>query len=123
MAIGLQRKPSIEPQKMKSLPKILLALLIVGSAVLRLVYLAYNCPLDLAADEAHYWDWSRHLDWSYYSKGPGVAWLIRLSCELFGSLAVELTGNEMLAVRLPAVLCGSSSRWFLVICSIFIDSR
>ena len=25
----------------------------------------------------HYWDWSRHLDWSYYSKGPLVAWLIR----------------------------------------------
>jgi 4-amino-4-deoxy-L-arabinose transferase-like glycosyltransferase len=81
-------------------------LLIVGSAALRLVYLACNCPLDLAPDEAHYWDWSRHLDWSYYSKGPGVAWLIRLSCELFGGLSVHLTGNEMLAVRLPAVLCG-----------------
>src|SRR2546425_4345850 len=83
------------------------ALLIVAAAVLRLLYLAFDCPLDLAPDEAHYWDWSRHLDWSYYSKGPGVAWLIRLSCELFGGLSVALTGNEMLAVRLPAVVCGS----------------
>ena len=58
--------------------------LIVGSAFLHMVYLAYNCPLDLAPDEAHYWDWSRHLDWSYYSKGPLVAYLIRLSVMVTG---------------------------------------
>src|SRR5262249_49480087 len=83
------------------------ALLILGTAVLRLLYLAFDCPLDLAPDEAHYWDWSRNLDWSYYSKGPLVAWLIRLSCELFGGWSQALTDNEMLAVRLPAVVCGS----------------
>ncbi len=73
--------------------------LITSVAILRLVYLAFYCPLDLAPDEAYYWDWSRQLDWSYHSKGPLVAWLIRLSCEAFG--------NTMLAVRLPAVACGS----------------
>src|SRR5262245_64044342 len=83
------------------------ALLILGAALLRLLYLASDCPLDLAPDEAHYWDWSRHLDWSYYSKGPLVAWLVRLSCELFGGASVRLTGNLMLAVRVPAVVCGS----------------
>ena len=82
------------------------AVLLIGSALLRLLYLANN-PLDLAPDEAHYWDWSRHLDWSYYSKGPLVAYLIRLSCELCGGLSVALTGTEMVAVRLPAVVCGS----------------
>jgi hypothetical protein len=81
--------------------------LIVGTAALRIFYLAHNCPLDLAPDEAHYWDWSRHLDWSYYSKGPLVAYLIRLSCDLAGGWSRSLTGTEMLAVRLPAVLCGS----------------
>jgi len=25
-------------------------------------YLRNNCPMDLAGDEAHYWDWSRQLD-------------------------------------------------------------
>jgi len=65
----------------------------------RLAYLAFYCPLDLAPDEAYYWDWSRQLDWSYHSKGPLVAWLIRLSCTCFG--------DTMFAVRLPAVLCGS----------------
>jgi 4-amino-4-deoxy-L-arabinose transferase-like glycosyltransferase len=73
--------------------------LIAITAAIRVLYLTSNCPLDLAPDEAHYWDWSQHLDWSYYSKGPLVAWLIRGSCELFG--------NTMLAVRLPAVLCGN----------------
>ncbi|MCS6975842.1 MAG: glycosyltransferase family 39 protein [Gemmatales bacterium] len=68
-------------------------------AIFRILYLRYACPYDLAPDEAHYWDWSRHLDWSYYSKGPGVAWLIAASTGLFG--------HEMWAVRLPAVLCGS----------------
>src|SRR5262245_46087306 len=82
-------------------------LLILGAAGLRILYLAWDCPLDLSPDEAHYWDWSRHLDWSYYSKGPGIDWLIRLSCELFGGISVWLTGHEMLAVRLPAVICGS----------------
>lgn len=73
--------------------------LIAVVALLRLLYLACWCPLDLSPDEAYYWDWSRQLDWSYHSKGPLVAWLIRLSCELFG--------DTMFAVRLPAVACGS----------------
>src|SRR5947199_7619245 len=77
----------------------LAALLIIASGALHVYYLAADCPLDLAPDEAHYWHWSRHLDASYYSKGPLVAWLIRGSCELFG--------DSPLAVRLPAVACGS----------------
>ncbi len=89
--------------------RLLAACLILGAAVLHLAYLANHCPLDLAPDEAHYWDWSRpeHLDWSYYSKGPLIAYLIRGGCAVAGSWSVEHTGNLALAVRLPAVLCGS----------------
>jgi hypothetical protein len=86
-------------------------LLITASLVWRVLYLVFWCPLDLAPDEAHYWDWSRHLDWSYYSKGPLVAVLIRLSCAVFGDLARTLTGNEMVAVRLPAAICGALLLW------------
>src|SRR6266699_3380204 len=85
----------------------LAALLIVGAAVLHGVYLANNCPLDLSPDEAHYWDWSRHLDWSYYSKGQLVAWIIRAGCELLGPWSEAHTGSLTFAVRFPAVLCGS----------------
>lgn len=50
---------------------------------LRLVYVAFG-PLDLSPDEAQYWNWSRHLDWGYYSKPPLVAWLNWLSTNLIG---------------------------------------
>ncbi len=40
--------------------------------------------VELVGDEAHYWEWARHLDLSYYSKGPGVAWLIAGTTALFG---------------------------------------
>jgi 4-amino-4-deoxy-L-arabinose transferase-like glycosyltransferase len=82
--------------------------LILMAAGLNLAYLVCDCPLDLAPDEAHYWHWSRRLDWSYYSKGPLVAWLIRASCELFGAASVRLVGSEMVAVRLPAVAANAA---------------
>jgi len=53
----------------------------------------------LSGDEAHYWEWSRRLDWSYYSKGPLVAYLIALSTR-FGA-------HTEFWVRLPAVLLGT----------------
>jgi 4-amino-4-deoxy-L-arabinose transferase-like glycosyltransferase len=95
--------------------RLLAAALILGAAVAHVLYLTIDCPLDLAPDEAHYWDWSRHLDWSYYSKGPLVAWLIRASCGLLGDLSVRLSGNLMPAVRLPAVVCGA-----LLLISVYI---
>lgn len=61
-------------------------------------YVAWWCPHDLVPDEAHYWDWSRQLDWGYYSKGPLVAWLVRLGCVLFG--------DTPFGVRSVAVACG-----------------
>lgn len=82
-------------------------LLIVGSAILRWIYLAGACPLDLSPDEAHYWDWSRHLDWSYYSKGPLVAYLIHAADSLLGPLTRLWTGAAAGAVRFPAVVCGA----------------
>ncbi len=39
---------------------------------------------DLHFDEAQYWTWSKQLDWSYYSKGPLVAWLIAFSTSFLG---------------------------------------
>jgi hypothetical protein len=80
---------------------------IVAVTALRLAYLYFFCPYDLSPDEAHYWDWSRHLDWSYYSKGPLVAWIIRSACEVFGDVALATAGTWMPAVRTPAVLCGA----------------
>lgn len=65
------------------LPTVALVLLLL---IARLVYLVCFCPYTLIEDEAHYWEWSRHLDWSYYSKGPGVAWTLWLTTHAFPSL-------------------------------------
>jgi len=54
-------------------------------AVLTLLRLIYISQVELAADESYYYLWSQHLDWSYYSKGPGVALAIRLGTALFGA--------------------------------------
>jgi hypothetical protein len=94
----------------------LAGLLILAAAAGHLAYLLQSpARLDLSSDEAHYWDWSRHLDWSYYSKGPLVAYLIRGGCELAGPWSLQQTGTLMPAVRLPAVLCGS-----LLLLSVYI---
>jgi hypothetical protein len=63
--------------------------------VFQLWYVA-SVRVGLAPDEAQYWDWSRRLDWSYYSKGPLVPYLIAVS--------TRLGGTTELFVRLPAIL-------------------
>lgn len=73
-----------------------LAAIVITVTVVNLLYLGLNCPIDLSGDEAQYWEWSRRLDLSYYSKGPLVAYVIRASTSLLGDTAF--------AVRLPAVV-------------------
>ncbi len=73
----------------------ILFFLLFGISLLRIFYIQAG-PLDLSPDEAHYWDWSRNLDLSYYSKGPGIAYIIRAS--------TALLGNTVLGVRMPAVV-------------------
>ncbi len=78
---------------------------LVGLGLLLLVRVIYVviCPLELVPDEAYYWDWSRQLDWSYYSKPPMIAWLIWL--------ATALGGNNEFAIRLPAAILGTLGLW------------
>jgi undecaprenyl-diphosphatase len=79
-------------------------LLIAVLLAVRWLYAAC-VPLELVADEACYWDWSRRLDWGYYSKPPLIAWIIRLATEVGGSTAWT--------VRTPAVLLGTLSLWWI----------
>lgn len=71
---------------------------VLALLVILIIRLAWTllAVVDLAADEAYYWDWSRHLDWCYYSKPPMVAWLIAASTRLLGSTTAM--------VRLPATI-------------------
>ena len=61
--------------------------MVIGLCVMtaaRLIYLAWLCPYTLVEDEAFYWEWSRRLELSYYTKGPGIAWTIAATAGIFG---------------------------------------
>lgn len=89
-----------------------LAGLVLALPVLRF-YLAEAGGFDLHFDEAQYWEWSRQLDWSYYSKGPLVAWLIALSAALFGHGEWQVRLFAWLAYDLFLILlfCFSAQFW------------
>jgi 4-amino-4-deoxy-L-arabinose transferase-like glycosyltransferase len=72
----------LEPVSRKYLLSVI-GFLAVLTAV-RLAILASGV-LNLSGDEAHYWEWSRRLDWCYYSKPPGVALLVRAGTLVFGN--------------------------------------
>lgn len=61
----------------------MLILMSVALFLFRIYYIRHG-GLDLSPDEAHYWEWSRRLDLSYYSKGPLIAYLIKLSTFILG---------------------------------------
>src|SRR5262245_50422317 len=52
--------------------------------------------VDLFFDEAQYWDWSRHLEWGYFSKPPLLAWII--------AGARRACGDVEACIRAPAPL-------------------
>ena len=67
-------------------------LIIFAFALLKLLY---SGTFPLVADEAYYWQWSRHLAAGYHDHPPLLAWMIYL--------ATCLMGHTETAVRLPAV--------------------
>lgn len=72
-------------------PAIALTLVITAA---RIALLAFD-QKQLFVDEAQYWFWGQHLTFGYFSKPPGIAWLIRAVTELAGS-------SDPFWVRLPA---------------------
>ncbi len=60
------------------------------------IWYIWHGSFNLSPDEAHYWEWSRRLDFSYYSKGPGVAYII--------AFFTKIGGNNELSVRIGAVI-------------------
>lgn len=74
----------------------LLAFGIISATTLIRLWFVATVQLNLVQDEAQYWDWSRRLQLSYYSKGPLIAYIIRFWTEVFG--------NNELGVRFGAVL-------------------
>ena len=71
-----------EPFRLLGLsPSTVIILLLTLSALSRLT-ICMTIPI--LPDEAYYFVWSKHLDASYYSKGPAIAWTIWAGTSLFG---------------------------------------
>lgn len=73
-------------------------------ALFRVVYIL-ETPLLVSPDEAHYWEWSRRLALSYYSKGPGVAYVIAFFTSVFG--------DNAFGIRVGAVVFSTLGGWFV----------
>jgi 4-amino-4-deoxy-L-arabinose transferase-like glycosyltransferase len=76
------------------------ALLMFASVAIRLATLS---RLQLAPDEAYYWEWSRRPALGYYDQGPLIAYLIRSTTTLFGT--------NLFGVRFGAVICCAGMLW------------
>lgn len=76
---------------------------------MRVLYVLYR-DIDLSSEEAQYWLWSKHLDLSYYSKPPMIAYLNFLSTSIFGDTEI--------GVRISAIFLG-----FLTALGVFFFSR
>ena len=74
-------------------------------AVLTVFRLCYAIWLPMLPDETYYFQWSRHLDASFFSKGPAVAYTIWAGTKLFGP--------TNLGVRSFAVLLSAGTAWQL----------
>lgn len=100
--------PESTPGLARSFRSVLL--LVLGLTLLRTAYLFLLCPYDLVEDEANYWQWSRNLDWSYYTKGPGIALAIRGATEVFGTseAAIRMVAvvSNMVATLAVAAMAG-----------------
>ncbi len=74
----------------------LLAMLTLLVLALRMAYIVLWHPYGLAPDEAQYWSWLTHNDWSFLTKPPLVTWLMGAS--------TWVLGDTLLGVKLFALL-------------------
>src|SRR5690349_24179429 len=81
------------------------AVFVIAILAIRIVYMLFLSPWELVGDEAYYWEWTRHLDWCYYEKGPGQAFLLAPFVRLFG--------NNEFALRFPMALLSAATAFML----------
>ncbi|MEJ0000889.1 MAG: glycosyltransferase family 39 protein [Verrucomicrobiota bacterium] len=98
----MTRLPDPKPRFLGLAPGVAATLIIAATTLLRFFYSAW---LPILPDEAYYFQWSRHLDASYISKGPAVAYTIAAGTGLFG--------GGVFGVRFFAVLLSAGTAWQL----------
>jgi membrane-associated phospholipid phosphatase len=77
----------------------------VATTLLRLLIIG---KIGLTIDEAHYWVYSKFLDFSYFDHPPLIGYIIKAS--------TLISGNSEFAVRFPTVLIFFFAIWIFFIC-------
>ena len=102
MTAEAEKAPTISPVKSK-VPVLGLLAVLGGVFVWRVLFARW---VNLIPDECSYWTWSRQLDWSYFDNSGMVAYLIRLSTEIFGQ-------STPYSVRLPFLVLSALSTYLV----------
>lgn len=91
-----------------------IALLIAAFTLLRLLLAAWA---PLLPQEAYYWSWSRHLDWSYFDHPPLATYSIALTTAVFG--------QTVFGIKAAAVLwsLGWNLLWARLVLDMYADRR
>jgi 4-amino-4-deoxy-L-arabinose transferase-like glycosyltransferase len=88
-------------------------LLFVFLGVLTVFRLVFFTQYELISDEAYYFQWSQHLDLSYYSKGPGIALTMWLGTLLGGDTVFGIRFfSPWLALGTSLLLFGFARRLY-----------
>ena len=98
--------------------------LIIAPTLLRLWFVATG-QLGLVQDEAQYWDWTRHLQLTYYSKGPLIAWIIAFFTGIFGNTELgvrmgSIVGAALFPLLLWWLIAGFWKRPVLAVLTVFL---
>jgi 4-amino-4-deoxy-L-arabinose transferase-like glycosyltransferase len=96
----MKAAPDSPPRFLGLSPAAAAILVIAVTTLFRFFYCTW---LPVLPDEAYYFQWSRHLDASYFSKGPAVAYTIWAGTALFGA--------NNLGVRFFAVMLSAGIAW------------
>jgi hypothetical protein len=80
-----------------------LSLLLIAAATLARYWFVATGQLNLAPDEAQYWDWSRTLQWSYYSKGPLIAFINHVGTAFLGATELGVRAGAMIGALIMQV--------------------
>ena len=72
--------------------------------VLRVAYVVLWHPYGLAPDEAQYWSWLAHNDWSFLTKPPLTTWLMGVSTAVFGQTLLGVKAFALLGQAMVSVL-------------------
>ena len=78
--------------------------------ILRIVMQGILFPWELSGDEAQYWDWTRNPSLSYYTKGPGVPWLITAMTSFFGDTILGIRSGTFLCHAIAGIAVGLLAR-------------